>query len=40
MLVLMGGITEAATGYVISGKPDLTDGLADALVDTILDGWR
>ena len=40
MLVLMGAISEAATGYVISGKPDLTEALADTLVDTILDGWR
>lgn len=39
MLVLMGSITEAATGYVISGKPELTPQLADELIDTILDGW-
>jgi AcrR family transcriptional regulator len=40
MLVLMGSITEAATGYVISGKPQLTPQLADALIDTMLDGWE
>jgi TetR/AcrR family transcriptional regulator len=39
MLVLMGSITEAATGYVISGKPELTPQLADALIDAMLDGW-
>lgn len=40
MLVLMGAIGEAATGYVISGKPELTPQLADHLIDTILDGWK
>lgn len=39
MIVLMGAITEAATGYVIAGKPELTDALADELIDTILGGW-
>jgi TetR/AcrR family transcriptional regulator len=39
MIVLMGAITEAATGYVISGEPELTPALADELIDTILDGW-
>jgi AcrR family transcriptional regulator len=39
MLILMGAIGEAATGFVISGNPELTDELADALIDTILDGW-
>ena len=40
MLILMGGIGEAATGFVISGKPELTPELADALIDSMLDGWR
>lgn len=40
MLILMGAISEAATGFVISGKPQLTYELADQLVDTIFDGWR
>lgn len=40
MLVLMGAIGEAATGYVISGSPELTPELADGLIDTILNGWR
>ena len=39
MLILMGAIGEAATGYVISGEPELTPELADLLIDTILDGW-
>jgi AcrR family transcriptional regulator len=39
MLILMGAIGEAATGYVISGRPVLTPELADGLIDTILDGW-
>jgi AcrR family transcriptional regulator len=39
MLVLMGAISEAATGYVMSGKPELTPALADMLIETILDGW-
>ncbi|HEX2487861.1 MAG TPA: TetR/AcrR family transcriptional regulator [Blastocatellia bacterium] len=40
MLILMGAISEAATGYVIAGKPELTPELADRLVDTIVDGWK
>ena len=39
MLIVMGAISEAATGYVISGRPELTPELADRLVDTIVDGW-
>ena len=39
MLILMGSIGEAATGYVIAGKPELTPELADLIVDTIFDGW-
>jgi AcrR family transcriptional regulator len=39
MLILMGAIGEAATGYVISGRPKLTPELADALIDAIFDGW-
>jgi len=40
MLVLMGAISEAATGYVIAGKPELTPELADELIDVIFDGWK
>jgi AcrR family transcriptional regulator len=40
MLILMGAISEAATGYVISGRPELTPQLADALIDEIFDGWK
>ena len=39
MLILMGAIGEAATGYVISGRPALTPQLADSLIDTIFDAW-
>jgi AcrR family transcriptional regulator len=39
MLILMGAISEAATGYVIAGRPELTPELADRLIDTIVDGW-
>jgi AcrR family transcriptional regulator len=39
VLILLGSISEAATGFVISGRPQLTDELADTLIDTILDGW-
>ncbi len=39
MLILMGAIGEAATGYVMSGQPTLTPQLADSLIDTIFDGW-
>ena len=39
MLILMGAIGEAATGYVISGRPALTPQLADELIDAIFDGW-
>jgi hypothetical protein len=39
MLILMGAIGEAATGYVISGHPALTPQLADGLIDAIFDGW-
>ncbi|MCC7416200.1 MAG: TetR/AcrR family transcriptional regulator [Acidobacteria bacterium] len=40
MLVLMGALSEAATGYVIAGRPELTPQLADQLVDAIFDGWN
>jgi TetR/AcrR family transcriptional regulator len=40
MLILMGSISEAATGYVIAGKPELTRELADQIVDTMFDGWQ
>ena len=40
MLILMGAIGEAATGFVIAGKPQLTTELADDLVETIFNGWE
>jgi TetR/AcrR family transcriptional regulator len=39
MLIFMGAIGEAATGYVIAGHPELTPDLADRLIDAIMDGW-
>jgi len=40
MLILMGAISEAATGFVIAGKPELTPELADDIVETIFNGWQ
>jgi AcrR family transcriptional regulator len=40
MLILMGSIGEAATGFVIAGKPALTPELADEIVETIFNGWQ
>ena len=40
MLILMGAMSEAATGYVIAGKPELTPELADQIIDVIIDGWK
>ncbi|MEO7135948.1 MAG: TetR/AcrR family transcriptional regulator [Vicinamibacterales bacterium] len=40
MLILMGTLSEAATGYVIAGKPELTPELADQMMDVIIDGWK
>lgn len=39
LLVLMGTLSEAANGFVIVGRPELTPELADALIDTIVEGW-
>ncbi len=39
MLVYMGALAEAVCGFLIIGQPLLSDDLADALVDTVLDGW-
>jgi TetR/AcrR family transcriptional regulator len=40
MLILMGAISEAATGFVIAGKPTLTPDLADNMIETIFNGWE
>jgi AcrR family transcriptional regulator len=40
ILILLGSISEAATGYVIAGKPQLTPELADRMVEAILNGWK
>jgi AcrR family transcriptional regulator len=39
MIVLMGSLGEALCGYVLTGRPELTPALADALVATILGSW-
>ncbi|MCL4817876.1 MAG: TetR/AcrR family transcriptional regulator [Vicinamibacteria bacterium] len=39
LLVFMGGLAESLAGNLIAGRPELTPELADALVDTVLDGW-
>lgn len=39
MLCLMGALGEALCGWVLTGRPALTDRLADTIVDSILDGW-
>jgi len=39
MLAFMGALAESVCGFLIIGEPELTPELADALVDTILDGW-
>jgi TetR/AcrR family transcriptional regulator len=39
LLALMGALGEAGNGYVIAGQPDLTPELADALIDTVMNGW-
>jgi AcrR family transcriptional regulator len=40
MLVFMGALTEAVTGYLLVDRPELTDELADTLTETIFAGWR
>lgn len=40
LLVLMGALAEALCGYVMMGRPDLTPDLADAIVETVVGGWR
>ena len=39
LLALMGGLAEALCGCLIMGEPRLTPELADALVDSLLEGW-
>jgi AcrR family transcriptional regulator len=39
LLVLMGSLGEALSGFLIAGQPELTDELADVLIDTIFEGW-
>jgi TetR/AcrR family transcriptional regulator len=40
MLVFMGALGEAMCGWLITGKPELKDTLADQLVDVLIGGWR
>jgi len=40
LLVFMGSLGEALSGFLITGRPELTDRLADSLVDTIIHGWK
>jgi AcrR family transcriptional regulator len=39
MLAFMGSLAESVCAFLIIGEPELTPELADALVDTVLDGW-
>ena len=39
MLIFMGSLGEAMCGSLIADRPALTDDLADALVDAMIDGW-
>jgi AcrR family transcriptional regulator len=39
LLILMGSLGEALCGFLIAGQPELTDELADGLVDTMFEGW-
>lgn len=39
LLTLMGALGEALCGRLMTGAPELKDDLADALVDSLLEGW-
>ncbi len=40
LLVFMGALGESLCGNVIVGRPELSPELADALVETVIAGWR
>jgi hypothetical protein len=40
LLTLMGTVSEALSGYLILGRPALTNELADAIVESLVHGWR
>jgi AcrR family transcriptional regulator len=40
MLTYMGALAETVCGNLIVGRPALTPELADALVDSVVEGWR
>jgi AcrR family transcriptional regulator len=39
LLTLMGALGESLCGYLMTGEPQLTSELADALVDSLFEGW-
>lgn len=39
LLVVMGALGEAIHGHLLTGRPELSRGLAETLIDTILGGW-
>lgn len=39
MLVMMGGLMEALSDFLVMGHPKLTRKLAHEIVDTVFDGW-
>ena len=40
MLAFMGALGEAMCTWLVTGKSELTDELADDLVDVVIAGWR
>lgn len=40
LLTLMGTVSEALSSYLILGRPDLTNELADTIVESVVHGWR
>jgi AcrR family transcriptional regulator len=40
MLVFMGALGEAMCSWLITGRPELKESLADQLVDAVIGGWR
>jgi TetR/AcrR family transcriptional regulator len=40
MLLFMGALGEALCGWMLHGRPELTEDLADSIVDTLLRGWK
>ncbi|MCU0255944.1 MAG: TetR/AcrR family transcriptional regulator [Vicinamibacterales bacterium] len=40
LLVLIGSVSEALSSFLILGRPELSNELADALVEAMVSGWR